>query len=198
MKQIAVLVLLLTLSACSLPVFFRVPVVQGNVVTADQVGQLRLGMNKKQVEYVLGTPLVKPDFENDRWDYVFYYRNPRAHVRKSKLNLYFINGKLSDIEGNEEYTAQVAKMQNQVDSDDNGQLPGGTGSVGAALSPLGTGEVPANDSDEIPRSDTRRPGVQPLTPADNAPVGDSEAGSNGGPLPRAGAPLPGNPASNRP
>ena len=107
MRTLAVLVMLLTLTACSLPVFFRVPVVQGNVVTAENVDQLELGMTKSQVEYVMGTALVDSSFEKDRWDYVFYYRDPRAHVRKSRLTLYFVNDKLADIEGNEEYLQQI-------------------------------------------------------------------------------------------
>ena len=73
MRTVAVLVMLLMLlmlSACSLPVFFRVPVVQGNVVTAKNVNQLEIGMTKRQVEYVMGTSLIDSSFENDRWDYV--------------------------------------------------------------------------------------------------------------------------------
>ncbi|MBS63930.1 MAG: hypothetical protein CMN27_13420 [Salinisphaera sp.] len=107
MRTAAVLVMLLMLSACSLPVFFRVPVVQGNVVTAKNVNQLEIGMTKRQVEYVMGTSLIDSSFENDRWDYVFYYRDPRAHVRKSELNLYFVNDKLAEIDGDEEYTTQI-------------------------------------------------------------------------------------------
>lgn len=204
MKQIAVLVLLLALSACSLPVFFRVPVVQGNVVTADQVGKLKTGMTKKQVAYVLGTPLVKPVFEKDRWDYVFYYRNPRAHVRQSKLNLYFTSGQLTDIEGNEEYTAEIARMNKQSDTDNDAPLPGATGTPGSSTQPSALGSAqsgnaataPANASDQIPRSNTQRPGVGPAGPEDNISGHGTDTGTNGGPLPHAGAPLPGNPAAN--
>lgn len=127
MKLIAALVLLLALSACSLPVFFRVPVVQGNIVTADQVAKLQKGMTKKQVAYVLGTPLIESPFEADRWDYVFYYRNPRAHVRQSKLDLYFVNGKLSQIRGNEEYTAQT--LQGESSQNANQAPPGDAASA---------------------------------------------------------------------
>lgn len=111
MRTVTALVTLLMLSACSLPVFFRVPVVQGNVVTAKNVGQLEIGMTKRQVEYVMGTSLIDSSFETDRWDYVFFYRDPRAHERKSKLTLYFVNDQLSEIDGDEEYTEQVMKDQ---------------------------------------------------------------------------------------
>lgn len=107
MRTLIALVALLTLTACSLPVFFRVPVVQGNIVTADNVSKLERGMTRRQVAYVMGTPLVKANFEKNRWDYVFYYRDPRAQVRKSEINLYFVNDKLADVEGDEVYTKQV-------------------------------------------------------------------------------------------
>ncbi len=107
MRTLLVLVTLLMLSACSLPVFFRVPVVQGNVVTAKNVGQLELGMTKRQVEYVMGTSLIDSSFEKDRWDYVFYYRDPRAHVRQSELNLFFVNDQLAEIDGDDEYTNSI-------------------------------------------------------------------------------------------
>lgn len=193
MKQIAVLVLLLALSACSLPVFFRVPVAQGNIVTADQVAKLRMGMNKKQVQYVLGTPLIKPAFEKDRWDYVFYYRNPRAHVRHSKLNLYFTNGKLSDIDGNEEYAAQVAKLTRESSAGDNAQSPDQTGSGNPSLSPVAAGQQPVNAGEQSPRGNSQRPGTQTSGGIGNEPNSDSRAPGNHRPLPHAGAPLPGNP-----
>ncbi|MES1926835.1 outer membrane protein assembly factor BamE [Salinisphaera sp. T31B1] len=121
MRTLFVLATLLMLSACSLPVFFRVPVVQGNVVTAKNVGQLELGMTKRQVQYVMGTSLIDSSFEKDRWDYVFYYRDPRAHVRQSELNLYFANGQLAQIEGDDEYTASV--MDGAPGLDDDNPLP---------------------------------------------------------------------------
>ncbi len=108
MRIFTVLVLLLGLTACSLPVFFRVPVLQGNVITQDNVEQLELGMTKAQVQYVMGTPLIDSGFEDNSWDYVFYYRDPRANVRQSELNLFFLNGRLVEIDGDEEYMAVVA------------------------------------------------------------------------------------------
>lgn len=160
MRLIAALVLLLALSACSLPVFFRVPVVQGNIVTADQVDKLDMGMTKRQVAYVLGTPLIKAPFETNRWDYVFYYRNPRAHVRQSKLDLYFANDRLVDIDGDEEYRAAVAKIGQQTGPTSDAPMPGATGSTGA---PLGARALPDNEPADADRSGE-------LGPADDAPI----------------------------
>ncbi|MGB7755985.1 MAG: outer membrane protein assembly factor BamE [Salinisphaera sp.] len=181
MKLIAALVMLLALSACSLPVFFRVPIVQGNIVTADQVAKLQKGMTKKQVAYVLGTPLIKSPFEADRWDYVFYYRNPRAHVRQSKLDLYFVNDKLSDIEGDEEYTAQAFKAGDQPGPGDDSARPGGTSSIGA---PLGT--MSSQGSNTAQGADNNPPGSNQTVTTENQPTSND-------PLPHKGPALPGQP-----
>jgi|GEM_PF-1029345 len=149
MRTTLVLVTLLMLSACSLPVFFRVPVVQGNVVTAKNVGQLELGMTKRQVEYVMGTSLIDSSFEKDRWDYVFYYRDPRAHVRQSELNLFFANEKLAQIEGDDEYTRAI--MDGAPGFDDDNPLP-------ADVTPgPNNDDLPDPLRDEIGPYDDRRP-----------------------------------------
>lgn len=189
MKLIAALVMLLALSACSLPVFFRVPIVQGNIVTADQVAKLQKGMTKKQVAYVLGTPLIKSPFEADRWDYVFYYRNPQAHVRQSKLDLYFVHGKLSDIEGDEEYTSQAFKAGNQTGPGDDSAQPGGTSSIGA---PLGTMSSQGSDG-ETPQGTHATQGSDNNPPGSNQTVTTENQPTAHDPLPNKGPALPGQP-----
>lgn len=153
MRTVAVLAVLLMLSACSLPVFFRVPVVQGNVVTAKNVNQLEIGMTKRQVEYVMGTPLVDSSFETDRWDYVFYYRDPRAQERKSELNLYFTNGELAEIDGDDEYTTQI--MDGEPGSEDEQPLP-------SSVTPGPNNDQPAVDDDDSRRRSEDRPLSTPL------------------------------------
>ena len=102
MKSITALVLLLTLSACSLPVFFRVPVVQGNVVTEENVSQLELGMTKRQVRFILGTPLVEDTFNPDRWDYIYVKRNGMKVLDQSRLTVIFEFDLLVDVIGSDD------------------------------------------------------------------------------------------------
>ena len=72
---------------------------QGNYISQDMVSQLKVGMSKEQVRYVLGTPLVADIFHADRWDYV-YYRNPRRGQREArKIAVLFENGKLVRVVG---------------------------------------------------------------------------------------------------
>lgn len=90
------------LSACGGTTFitpYRMDIQQGNYISQDMVSQLKIGMSKEQVRYVLGTPLVADIFHADRWDYV-YYRDPRKGQREGrKIAVVFEDGKLVRVLG---------------------------------------------------------------------------------------------------
>lgn len=62
---------LLTLAACSSPLIYKLEIQQGNYVTEDMIAKLKVGMNRSQVRYVLGTPLLVDSFHTNRWDYLY-------------------------------------------------------------------------------------------------------------------------------
>jgi outer membrane protein assembly factor BamE (lipoprotein component of BamABCDE complex) len=78
----AALLLLLAMQGC----VYRMPIQQGNHLDASTVDQVKPGMTRAQVRYLLGTPMVPGGFSNDRWDYDYYLKlrrlqNPhRAHA----------------------------------------------------------------------------------------------------------------------
>jgi outer membrane protein assembly factor BamE len=79
---------------------YRIEIQQGNFVSQDMVSQLKLGMSKDQVRFIMGTPLISDSFHADRWDYVF--RRQRVNSRElehRKLAVFFEDGKLKRIEG---------------------------------------------------------------------------------------------------
>lgn len=80
---------LLTLQACSALQPYRVPVVQGNVVTREQVAVLRPGMSRIQVRDILGTPLLTSVFHADRWDYVFTLKRQGAEPQARRVTVFF-------------------------------------------------------------------------------------------------------------
>ena len=51
---------------------YKIEIQQGNFVSQDMVSQLKPGMTKEQVRFVLGTPLVTDIFHPDRWDYLYW------------------------------------------------------------------------------------------------------------------------------
>ena len=90
------------LAACSPPALvtpYRMEIQQGNYISQDMVLQLRPGMSKDKVRFVLGTPLVTDVFHADRWDYV-YFRDIQGRGREErKIAVIFEDGKLARILG---------------------------------------------------------------------------------------------------
>lgn len=74
--------------------------IQGNIITQSQVDQLKPGMNKAQVKFLLGSPMINDSFHQDRWDYVYWYDGLNGeHIRK-RLTLFFKENLLHSLEGN--------------------------------------------------------------------------------------------------
>lgn len=81
------------LSGCS-P--YRINIQQGNYLDEETIGQVEPGMTRAQVKFLLGTPLVADAFNEDRWDYIFHYRDGRTQtVRTSNFVVHF-DGNLVD------------------------------------------------------------------------------------------------------
>lgn len=93
---------LLTLFACSNPlnnIPYRIDIDQGNQISQAQLNQLNLGMNKEEVEFIMGTPLLNDIFNEDRWDYVQYHKTGKTkEVQESVLTLYFKNNLLVQVD----------------------------------------------------------------------------------------------------
>ena len=80
---------------------YKPEVVQGNVVTREQVNALSRGMTRLQVRDVLGTPLMSSLFHADRWDYVFTMKRQGVEPQHYRLTVHFSGERLSRFEGDE-------------------------------------------------------------------------------------------------
>lgn len=78
---------------------YRVDVRQGNFVTQEMVAQLKPGLTRDQVRFVLGTPLVNDVFHADRWDYVYRFQPGRGELQQRRLSVFFVDGKLARVAG---------------------------------------------------------------------------------------------------
>ena len=76
----------------------RIDVQQGNKIKPSALAKLKTGMSRKQVLYVLGTPLLKDPFHQDRWDYIYYLKPGNDTVKQSRVTLYFKADKLVKID----------------------------------------------------------------------------------------------------
>ena len=81
-----------------LPFVYRPLVVQGNVITQESVDKLKPGMTRKQVEFAMGTPLLKDVFHDDRWDYYYGIGIGEIELEK-RVSVYFEEDKLVRITG---------------------------------------------------------------------------------------------------
>lgn len=94
------LVVYISITACSsiLPDAHKIDVQQGNSIKAENLDKLELGMTRKQVQFLLGTPIIMDIFHNDRWDYVHTFKPGGGTTKTMRLTLFFDNDKLSKID----------------------------------------------------------------------------------------------------
>lgn len=81
---------------------YRPDVQQGNVVTKEMVEQLRPGMTRDQVRFLLGTPLVASMFHQDRWDYIYHLKRGKGtEEQRRRLTVLFKDNRLDTFTADE-------------------------------------------------------------------------------------------------
>ena len=78
---------------------FKMDIQQGNVVTSKMLLQLKPGMTKSQVRFIMGTPLVVDSFHKDRWDYFYQMRQAGKIVEQRRVILDFEKELLTKVRG---------------------------------------------------------------------------------------------------
>lgn len=86
-------------SVDKLPFVHRIDVQQGNVITQENVDQLKPGMTKRQVRFTLGSPMITDTFHADRWDYVYRMEPGKGEIEQKRISLRFKNDALIGIDG---------------------------------------------------------------------------------------------------
>ncbi len=98
-KAVLVLALALMTGACSSWVY-RIDIPQGNYLDQKDVDKLRIQMTKEQVAYVLGNPVARNAFDDDKWHYVYRLARGNGSIYRKQLVIQFDeNDKLTTIEG---------------------------------------------------------------------------------------------------
>ncbi|MEM7218215.1 MAG: outer membrane protein assembly factor BamE [Pseudomonadota bacterium] len=87
------------LQGCGWPRVHKVVVQQGNVISQSMVDKLKPGMTRSQVAYIMGEPVVRNTFNDDRWDYVYTIYNPGVFDRQATMSLFFENDLLAYFRG---------------------------------------------------------------------------------------------------
>jgi outer membrane protein assembly factor BamE len=76
----------MVLGACA----YRMDIQQGNRLDEETVAQVQEGMTRKQVRFLLGTPMIEDPFHAERWDYVYFLKPGRQRTtQEHHLIVYF-------------------------------------------------------------------------------------------------------------
>jgi len=107
MRFILIFISLCLLCACSrsydggfnAPLLHKIDIQQGNVVDQEMLDQLKPGMDKKQVKFIMGTPVLIDPFHNERWEYIYSFQEGGTVREQRHITLHFENDKLAYISG---------------------------------------------------------------------------------------------------
>lgn len=156
---------------------YRINIVQGNFVSREAVSQLREGMTRDQVRFLLGTPLLQDVFHGNRWDYYFSFRRGSTPVVQSrKFTVFFDGDTLTKWQGDDlpseyELIAEIdgmkAAQRNQkpgISSSSTPAQPAAAATAASAPEAAPAAESPAPAASE-PAAQAPAPGATPDKPA---------------------------------
>ena len=137
-SAVLALLLLFPLAGCEL--VYKLPTRQGNVLDQKDLDKVQIGMNREQVRFLLGTPMLASMFHQDRWDYVYYLKRGKgAEMQSRKLVVYFKDNRL------ERFDADTMPPETQADNlilgrnpKDTPKTPPGKVDTGSAIPPAPT------------------------------------------------------------
>lgn len=110
----------LLLSACIRP--YQPDIQQGNILNNSDLSEIRHGMSKQEVLFILGTPMVIDPFDDSRWDYYYSINNRQKREISTRLiTIVFKDDRLVAVRGD----VDLANIQNLEPSTED-QQHGGT------------------------------------------------------------------------
>lgn len=91
-------IVLVLIAACIKP--YQPDIQQGNIINNSDLREIRYGMNKQEVLFILGTPMVIDPFNESRWDYFYSKTDQRKNETEKRLiTVIFRNDKLIELRG---------------------------------------------------------------------------------------------------
>ncbi len=98
-----------------IPKVHKITVQQGNVITQEMIDSLKPGMTRAQVAFVMGEPVVRNTFDQDRWDYIYTLEVPGILDRDLRISLHFEEDKLAYFTG--DYVPSSEELEDSEDGD---------------------------------------------------------------------------------
>jgi outer membrane protein assembly factor BamE (lipoprotein component of BamABCDE complex) len=98
MRRVLILIISLFFSQFVVSCAYKPDVQQGNTFEEKQLSQLKIGMTPQQVNFIMGTALLKDPFHKNRWDYIYTFAKNQGTAERRLLTLYFKSDRLSKID----------------------------------------------------------------------------------------------------
>jgi len=131
---------LLALAGCSFPGVYKIDIQQGNDVTQDMIDQLRPGMTRRQVRFIMGNPLIQDTFHTNRWDYLYSLQPGGGQRQQERMSIFFNeNDQLVSLSG--DFMPGVSRDQ---------EILGGSGDTSVSPAQPGTTTEPTEQVKETP------------------------------------------------
>jgi len=108
--------LIITLAGTGCNLIYKQNIQQGNAIEQDDLDELYIGMNQRQVLFVLGTPSVKDPFHQERWDYVQTFSRRGGPMVERTVTLKFENDTLTEIIGRDDPFASSSSKDSKPGS----------------------------------------------------------------------------------
>ena len=146
------LALTVLLGGCSgfdkIPGVYRLDVQQGNVLDPDQLHRLEHGMSKRQVRFILGTPMLTDAFNPDRWDYIYTFKPGGGDPVQRRVSIFFEDDTLASVKGDVKTSVRraVPKRRDQIVKVD-GPIEGDNNLL-SAINPFDEEPEPEPDADQ--------------------------------------------------
>jgi outer membrane protein assembly factor BamE len=80
------------------------------------IEQLQPGMSRRQVRFIMGSPLVEDTFNPNRWEYPYVIRNGRNIIREAQVSILFDGDRLVEVRG--DYLPEWARPAEPAADDD--------------------------------------------------------------------------------
>ena len=95
-KNFSCLCVVIFFISCSSLTPYKVPVLQGNLFEEKDIEKLSAGLTKEQVQFILGTALIKDPFHSQRWDYYYSVKVGTEILSERKISILFDENNLVD------------------------------------------------------------------------------------------------------
>jgi len=89
----------LSLTGCAFPGVYKIDIQQGNIITQDMLDQLKPGMTRRQVHYVLGNPVIEPAFDPALESYVYSIQREGGEIKQQVIKVYYENDLMTRYSG---------------------------------------------------------------------------------------------------